>query len=497
MPEQDHQNLSKEQKKKKMLAHLSQRVHASSPLPKNNTERKLQTKLDALMHRLQDETVTETTLVDLLTEYALTLQEQAEHFSGTKSAVVNEKGEEVQDENEDVVEGLHAKACVAYEFASKWKERYTIYYNWAIAVGDRARVLERKRPEEARILWREACEKYEKAVEVGMSRSYLRGGGEGGEMVTPMSVSRALNNHGLALRQRAMLMTDSETEESSNTDESKSKCLSEAILKFRRAIRISSDFHRAAYNLGTVEFARGEMEAAAVYVFSALAMVTSALPSSSETENTKVVYSQSAQLVETALPDTQCGDDPLFAGNVWFAGGVGGKRRGEDTKNKRRTTITDFDWARRRFAVCASAFKTVDSAQTFRIKSESGDYVPSRNDAWGDDAAPDTHFNVNLPMLSVESCEPISDISRPPNCFAFLLYIRDDLKDSEKENDDKDSPPAVVRHYRFACETESERDVWVDAIALLASLAKRGKAEHLKSVLLSLKAKRKKRVGFV
>ena len=183
--------------------------------------------------------------------------------------------------------------------------------------------------------------------------------------MTSMSVSRALNNHGLALRQRAMLMTDSETEEST---ESKSKCLSEAILKFRRAIRISPDFHRAAYNLGTVEFARGQMERAAVYVFSALAMVTSALPSSSETENAKVVYSQSAQLVETALPDTQCGDDSLFAGNVWFAGGVGGKRGGE-VANKRRTTITDFDWARRRFAVCASAFKTVDSAQTFRIKS--------------------------------------------------------------------------------------------------------------------------------
>ena len=481
MPNKEDQNLSNEQKRKKMLAHISQRVHASSPLPKNNGERKLQTKLDALMHRLQDETVSETNLVDLLTEYALTLQEQAEQFKE-------------EEENGDVVEGLHAKACVAYEFASKWKERYTIYYNWAIAVGDRARVLERKRPEEARVLWREACEKYEKAVEVGMERSYLRGKeGFSGEMVTSMSVSRALNNHGLALRQRAMLMTDSETEEST---ESKSKCLSEAILKFRRAIRISPDFHRAAYNLGTVEFARGQMERAAVYVFSALAMVTSALPSSSETENAKVVYSQSAQLVETALPDTQCGDDSLFAGNVWFAGGVGGKRGGE-VANKRRTTITDFDWARRRFAVCASAFKTVDSAQTFRIKSESGDYVPSRNDAWGDDAAPDTHFNVNLPMLSVESCEPISDISRPPNCFAFLLYSRDDLKDSEKENDDKDSPPAVVRHYRFACETESERDVWVDAIALLASLAKRGKSEHLKSCLLSLKTKRKKRVGFV
>ena len=389
-----------------------------------------------------------------------------------------------------------------------------MYYNWAIAIGDRARLLEPRRPEEAAALWREACEKYEKAVEVGMARSYI-GGGRGGETiekegdrlserVTPMSISRALNNHGLALRQRAMLAAETE-ESTSSSDESKTRFLSEAILKFRRAIRISPDFHRAAYNLGTVEFARGKSEYAAVYVFSALAMVTSSLPSSSETKNAKTVYSQSAQLVETALPDTQCGDDSLFAGNVWFAGGVG---KGKE----RRTTITDFDWARRRFAACVSAFKTVDSAQTFRIKSESGDYVPSRNDAWGNGASsaespPNHFFNVNLPMLSVESCQPISDISRPPNCFAFLLSVREEDSTQEKENDSSSATPTTtttsspaeeekIRHYRFACETEAERDAWVDAIALLASLAKRGKSESLRSVLLGVKSKRKKRVAF-
>ena len=172
-----------------------------------------------------------------------------------------------------------------------------MYYNWAIAIGDRARLLEPRRPEEAAALWREACEKYEKAVEVGMARSYI-GGGRGGETiegkegdrlserVTPMSISRALNNHGLALRQRAMLAAETE-ESTSSSDESKTKFLCEAILKFRRAIRISPDFHRAAYNLGTVEFARGKSEYAAVYVFSALAMVTSSLPSSSETKMQK------------------------------------------------------------------------------------------------------------------------------------------------------------------------------------------------------------------
>ena len=110
-------------------------------------------------------------------------------------------------------------------------------------------------------------------------------------------------------------------------------------------------------------------------------------------------------------------------------------------------------------------------------------------------------------MLSVESCQPISDISRPPNCFAFLLSVREEDSTEEKENYSSSATPTTtttsspaeeekIRHYRFACETEAERDAWVDAIALLASLAKRGKSESLRSVLLGVKSKRKKRVAF-
>ena len=59
-------------------------------------------------------------------------------------------------------------------------------------------MLESKRPEEARGIVARGVREVRKAVAVGMERSYLRGKGGGEESVTSMSVSRALNNHGLA-----------------------------------------------------------------------------------------------------------------------------------------------------------------------------------------------------------------------------------------------------------------------------------------------------------
>ena len=157
----------------------------TSPLPKDNHQRKLQTKLDGLFHRLREnerDDDGEENMVEILSQTALTLQEQAERLSMTMSS------EKEEEENGNVVEGLHLKA---YEVAAKMKEAYvrlsafwvfvrkffalsragrvpsfffsiglgcnlfarvvfmvmtiskflylftdTIYYNWAIAIGD-------------------------------------------------------------------------------------------------------------------------------------------------------------------------------------------------------------------------------------------------------------------------------------------------------------------------------------------------------------------------
>tara|TARA_B100001250_G_C19302255_1_gene572440 strand:+ start:175 stop:552 length:378 start_codon:yes stop_codon:yes gene_type:complete len=103
--------------RKKIVQYLSQHVHATSPLPKDNHQRKLQTKLDALFHRLRDERDEdngEEKMVEILSQTALTLQEQAERLSMSS--------EKEEDENGNVVEGLHLKACKAYEVAAKMKE---------------------------------------------------------------------------------------------------------------------------------------------------------------------------------------------------------------------------------------------------------------------------------------------------------------------------------------------------------------------------------------
>ena len=105
--------------RKKIATYLSQHVQQSSPLPKDNSQRKLQSKLDALLLKLRREENEEDGkfVVETLTETALTLQEQAEQYSNA----LNSNSEE-EEENRNICEGLHVKACKAYEFASKWKE---------------------------------------------------------------------------------------------------------------------------------------------------------------------------------------------------------------------------------------------------------------------------------------------------------------------------------------------------------------------------------------
>ena len=121
-------NNNKRASRKKIATYLSQHVQQSSPLPKDNSQRKLQSKLDALLLKLRrreeddkddkdDEEQDGKFVVETLTETALTLQEQAEQYGNA----INKNSEE-EEENRNICEGLHVKACKAYEFAAKWKE---------------------------------------------------------------------------------------------------------------------------------------------------------------------------------------------------------------------------------------------------------------------------------------------------------------------------------------------------------------------------------------
>ncbi|KAH1191902.1 Protein HLB1 [Glycine max] len=102
------------------------------------------------------------------------------------------------------------------------------FYNWAIAISDRAKM--RGRTKEAEELWKLATRNYEKAVQLNWNSP------------------QALNNWGLALQELSGIVPARE----------KQKIVRTAISKFRAAIQLQFDFHRAIYNLGTVLYGLAE-----------------------------------------------------------------------------------------------------------------------------------------------------------------------------------------------------------------------------------------------
>ncbi|KAF5729784.1 Ypt/Rab-GAP domain of gyp1p superfamily protein isoform 1 [Tripterygium wilfordii] len=102
------------------------------------------------------------------------------------------------------------------------------FYNWAIAISDRAKM--RGRTKEAEELWKQATKNYEKAVHLNWNSP------------------QALNNWGLALQELSAIVPARE----------KQTIVRTAISKFRAAIQLQFDFHRAIYNLGTVLYGLAE-----------------------------------------------------------------------------------------------------------------------------------------------------------------------------------------------------------------------------------------------
>ncbi|CAH8330871.1 unnamed protein product [Eruca vesicaria subsp. sativa] len=152
---------------------------------------------------------------DALYNWALILQESADNVSA----------DSVSPSKDDLLE----EACKKYDEATRLcPTLYDAYYNWAIAISDRAKM--RGRTKEAEQLWEHATNNYEKAVQLNWNSS------------------QALNNWGLALQELSQIVPAREKE----------KVVRTAISKFRAAIRLQFDFHRAIYNLGTVLYGLAE-----------------------------------------------------------------------------------------------------------------------------------------------------------------------------------------------------------------------------------------------
>uniref|UniRef100_A0A0D9XLL2 PH domain-containing protein n=1 Tax=Leersia perrieri TaxID=77586 RepID=A0A0D9XLL2_9ORYZ len=151
---------------------------------------------------------------DAYYNWALVLQESADnvdpHSSSSKDALLEE-------------------ACKKYAEATRLcPTLYDAYYNWAIAIADRAKM--RGRTKEAEELWKQAILNYEKAV------------------LLSWNSPQALNNWGLGLQELSAIVPARE----------KQTIIKTAISKFRAAIQLQFDFHRAIYNLGTVLYGLAE-----------------------------------------------------------------------------------------------------------------------------------------------------------------------------------------------------------------------------------------------
>ncbi|KAI5394834.1 protein HLB1 [Lathyrus oleraceus] len=152
---------------------------------------------------------------DALYNWALVLQESADNVS--------------PDSTSPSKDALLEEACKKYDEATRLcPSLHDAYYNWAIAISDRAKM--RGRTKEAEELWKQATGNYVKAVQLNWNSP------------------QALNNWGLALQELSAIVPARE----------KQKIVRTAISKFRAAIQLQFDFHRAIYNLGTVLYGLAE-----------------------------------------------------------------------------------------------------------------------------------------------------------------------------------------------------------------------------------------------
>lgn len=152
---------------------------------------------------------------DALYNWALVLQESADNV-----------GPESDSPSKDA---LLEEACKKYDEATRLcPTLHDAFYNWAIAISDRAKM--RGRTKEAEELWKQATKNYEKAVQLNWNSP------------------QALNNWGLALQELSAIVPVRE----------KQTIVRTAISKFRAAIQLQFDFHRAIYNLGTVLYGLAE-----------------------------------------------------------------------------------------------------------------------------------------------------------------------------------------------------------------------------------------------
>lgn len=338
---------------------------------------------------------------DALYNWALVLQESADNVS--------------PDSTSPSKDALLEEACRKYDEATRLcPTLHDAYYNWAIAISDRAKM--RGRTKEAEELWKQATNNYVKAVQLNWNSP------------------QALNNWGLALQELSAIVPARE----------KQKIVRTAISKFRAAIQLQFDFHRAIYNLGTVLYGLAEdtlrtggsasaqevspdewYSQSAIYIAAAHALK----PNYS-------VYSSALRLVRSMLPL------PYLKGGYLTAPPGG-------------TTVAPHnDWKRSEFVLDHEKLQQIPRGEQRQapqsVSSRSGDVNGDKK-------------NIKIDIADIVSVSACADLTLPPGAGLCIDTVQGSVF--------------------LVAESWESLDGWLDAIRLVYTIYVRGKSDVLAGII--------------
>ncbi|XP_050379038.1 protein HLB1 isoform X2 [Argentina anserina] len=333
---------------------------------------------------------------DALYNWALVLQESADNVS--------------PDSTSPSKDALLEEACKKYDEATHLcPTLHDAFYNWAIAISDRAKM--RGRTKEAEELWKLATKNYEKAVLLNWNSP------------------QALNNWGLALQELSAIVPARE----------KQSIVKSAISKFRAAIQLQFDFHRAIYNLGTVLYGLAEdtlrtggsgnpKEVSPNELYSQSAIYIAAAHALKPNYN---VYTSALRLVRSMLPL------PYLKVGYLTAPPVG------------KPIAPHSDWKRSQFILNHEGLQQVSKGDQKLVP-------PS-----GSGRSGDTAIKINIPdIVSVSAC---GDLTLPPGAGLCIDTIQGPLY-------------LVADSWDFL-------DGWLDAIRLVYTIYARSKGDVLAGII--------------
>lgn len=340
---------------------------------------------------------------DALYNWALVLQESADNVESDSSSPSKDT--------------LLEEACKKYDEATRLcPTLHDAFYNWAIAISDRAKM--RGRTKEAEELWKQATKNYEKAVQLNWNSP------------------QALNNWGLALQELSAIVPARE----------KQTIVRTAVSKFRAAIQLQFDFHRAIYNLGTVLYGLAEDSLRSGRQISAKEMTPNELYSQSAIYIAAAhalrpnysVYRSALRLVRSMLPL------PYLKAGYLTAPPVG------------NSLAPHSDWKRLQFVLDHEGLYQVE-------KADQHQYLQSPRKPESGMVYNDKSSLLRVEIANILFVSPCADLTLPPGAGLCIDTVQ--------------GPCYLV------ADTWEAMDGWLDAIRLVYTIFARDKSDVLAGVI--------------